>query len=240
MIQATMCSTRVVRRFLGRNLAVRVCVHVASCRNFLGPLCASNPSVHGRSNIHGERSYTVDTLRPVAGNIFPPHQQYPVEAPPPAPRSSFSAMMTGLTGAFLAVVIGAAAIMNAGESKTDHAAAAGAQAPAMIAAPVAAAPVAAAPVAATPATPAAAAVATAAAPATVTPADPTDEPGTATGTRKIKKRRIKGTTSAPSTPTPATTTRPTPATAAPAPAANAADNKEATDTLMRALAERPL
>jgi hypothetical protein len=134
-------------------------------------------------------------------------------------------MMTGLTGAFLAVVIGAAAVMSTPSGATaNHAAAAGA-APVMVAT---AQPL-------TVSTPAPlAAPDPVAAPVAAASVDPTDEaPGTATGTRKIKKsRRSGGARQVPST-TPAATTRP----AAPA---EAVDSKDARETLAKALAERPL
>jgi len=185
----------------------------------------------------------MDTLRPVAGNAFDP--RFP---PPAAVRAndrgaSATGWLVGL-GSFAAVLlIGVGAMVNMNHANAASAAAAAlpnalTATPVPVlpetepvvptqAAPVAAAPVAAAPVAAAP------------------PAEEPPAPVAPTGAtaRKIKKPQPqRHVTAAPvtrPTPAPAAITRPAPALPPRTPA-DASATKEAQETLIKAMAERPL
>ena len=186
-----------------------------------------------------------DTLRPVAGNALDP--RFPPPGAVPSSSSDRAAKATGWVvgiGAFAAVLlIGMGAMANVNMS---HASAAAAALPAMAApnaltaVPVAVDP---APVAAPQAAPVVIAPPPAAAPA---PAPAAEEPAAPVIATAIG-RKAKKTTPAPQRHvTAAAPARPAPAPAVVrpvtprGPSADAAATKEAQETLIKAMAERPL
>ena len=182
----------------------------------------------------------MDTLRPVAGNAFDP--RFP---PPAAVRAndrgaSATGWLVGL-GSFAAVLlIGVGAMVNMNHANAASAAAASLP-NALTATPVPVLPET-EPVVPTQAAPVAAAPVAAAPPAEEPPAPVAPTGATA---RKIKKPQPqRHVTAAPvtrPTPAPAAITRPAPAPAlAPRTPADASATKEAQETLIKAMAERPL
>ena len=181
----------------------------------------------------------MDTLRPVAGNALDPR------FPPPGavPSSDRAAKATGWVvgiGAFAAVLlIGMGAMANVNTSHTSAAAAALPEmaAPnALTAVPVSVAP---APVVAPQAAPVVIAPPPAAAPA------PAAEEPVAPAIATVIGHKVKKTTPAPQRHvTAAAPARPAPAVVRPVtprtPSADAAATKEAQETLIKAMAERPL
>lgn len=172
----------------------------------------------------------MDTLRPVAGNAFDPRFPPPAAVPASARGASATGWLLGL-GSFAAVLlIGVGAMVNTNHANATSAAAASLP-NALTATPVLVLPE------VEPVVPTQAAPGVIAPPPAVAPAAE-DTPATARKIRKpLPQRHVTAAPVTRPTPAPAAITRPAPAPRAPA---DASATKEAQETLIRAMAERPL